>query len=161
MLSRFAFLLVLILAGLFFAGCNEHAKQVQVLDGHALQIGAKKLHLYAIDVPELTHRCGHGPGEWRCGMVAREELTKLINGHKPECKPAERDAYNHAAAICFVGKIDLGEAMVRSGLARVDRHHPEVYAKAEAEARAAGRGLWAESGAAAASSAKPKASANR
>ena len=155
MLSRFAILFVLILAG-----CNEHSRQMQVLDGHALQIGAKKLHLYAIDVPELSHRCGTGAGEWRCGMAAREELTKLIDGHKVECKPTERDEYNYEVAVCFVGKTDLGEAMVRSGLARADRHHPEIYAKAEAEARTAGRGLWAENHAAAPPSAKPGTSAN-
>lgn len=156
MWSRFGFLLVLLLAG-----CNEHAKQVQVLDGHALQIGPKKILLHGVEAPEVGQRCGSGASEWRCGMAAREELIKLIANHKVECKSHGRDGHdNSPVAICTAGGVDLGEAMVRSGLAKADRHHPEVYAKAEAEARAANRGLWAQNQAAAQPGSRPSGATN-
>jgi endonuclease YncB( thermonuclease family) len=161
MLSRLLFALAALLA---LAACREGMAKMQVLDGATILIGKKEHRLYGIEAPPLDQYCGKGPSAWRCGMAARDELARLVGTGPVECRQPERDDHNKRLSHCFVNGVDLGEAMARSGLVRLDRHHPEAYAKAAAEARAAQRGLWAQDattappsvGGAGPSGAKPK-----
>src|SRR5262249_19636035 len=72
--------------------------------------------------------------------------------HVPDCTGHYRDHYRRMIATCTVGGRDMAEAMVRAGWALdVARYSGGRYAAAEAEARAAKRGIWEGSFAAPAS----------
>lgn len=106
---------------------------VRVVDGDSLRIGDRNIRLVGIDAPERAQTCRDGRNrEWACGTAATARLTELIARGPVTCTPKGHDRYGRTLAVCSSGAItDLGQALVREG-----------YADAEAEARAAGRGLW-------------------
>ncbi|WP_349629375.1 thermonuclease family protein [Bradyrhizobium sp. BR2003] len=84
----------------------------------------------------------HGGG-YRCGQVAANALSGLIGRQAVACVEVDRDRYGRLVAVCSVGKVDLADWLVRSGLA-VDwpRYSKGDYAAAEAEARGKQSGIW-------------------
>ena len=54
-----------------------------------------------------------------------------------------RDRYKRTLALCQANGEDLGARLVRDGLALAYRRYSGLYLTPEADARAAGRGLWA------------------
>lgn len=69
---------------------------------------------------------------------------RLIGAQNVRCEIRDRDPYGRAVARCQAGSTDLGEALVRAGWAVDYRQFSRgAYARVEAEARDARRGLWA------------------
>jgi endonuclease YncB( thermonuclease family) len=115
------------------------------IDGDSLRSSGEDIRLIGIDAPELFQTCRNSSGrEWACGQAAYAHLSSLVAGNEVRCSSSSKDRYGRALARCSVGTVaDLGEEMVREGLA-VDFMNGG-YGRAEAEARAAGRGMWAGS----------------
>jgi endonuclease YncB( thermonuclease family) len=109
------------------------------LDGNTLRIKGQTVRLVAIDAPKMNR---HG------GPQAHAKLDTLMIGDAT-CQGMGMDRENTPLARCTVAGHDLGEALLREGLAVVERKHAvgsEIAARyntAEAEARVNGRGLWA------------------
>jgi endonuclease YncB( thermonuclease family) len=124
------------------AGCG---RDVSVVDGDTLVIGAEHVRLHGIDAPERDQVCRRADGsDYDCGHMAAAQLRREIADHVPACAGLYRDRYQREIAICTVDGHDVGDAMVRSGWAiDVPYYSGGKYAAAEAEARAAGRGVWA------------------
>ncbi len=59
------------------------------------------------------------------------------------CEDLGRDRYKRIIARCTVAGEDLGEWMVRQGLALAYRRFSLDYVDEEADAQAARRGIWA------------------
>lgn len=118
--------------------------RVTVIDGDTLDVGVVRVRLFGIDTPELGQRCasGRGDGAWACGARAAERLTALVDGASVSCDPMGRDGYGRTLAVCRVHGEDIGETLVREGLAWAFRRYSENYALAEDEARRAQRGVW-------------------
>jgi endonuclease YncB( thermonuclease family) len=116
--------------------------RVTVVDGDSLRAGNVRIRLIGIDAPELFQTCRDDYGRaWSCGRAAKAKLAALVAGGAVACTDRGRDRYDRTLAICSAGNIaDLGEALVRAGLA-VD-YFNGGYDAAEREARAARRGLW-------------------
>lgn len=115
---------------------------VRAIDGDSLRYGHEEVRLLGIDAPEYrqTYRDERGR-PWPCGREARAELERLIGRGAVDCRSSGRDRYGRALAICSAARIgDVGEAIVRAGYA-VD-YMGGRYTAAEAEARAARRGIW-------------------
>ena len=116
---------------------------VRVVDGDTLEIGDEMVRLLAMDAPEARQTCRDGAGAtWRCGEAATSAMEKLVAGHALDCPADRHDRWGRLLAICTVGGVDIGGELVRLGLAVTYRDTPR-YAGEEAEARAAGRGMWA------------------
>lgn len=132
------------------AGCG---RDVNVIDGDTLVIGAEHVRLHGIDAPEREQTCRRADGSsYACGRMAALHLRREIADHVPDCTGHYRDHYRRMIATCTVGGRDMAEAMVRAGWALdVARYSGGRYAAAEAEARAAKRGIWEGSFAAPAS----------
>ncbi|HWA45582.1 MAG TPA: hypothetical protein VHA10_20355 [Hypericibacter adhaerens] len=116
------------------------------LDGGTLQLGEERLTLFGVDIPAMAASGG---------IKARLALEALLaDDNKLHCVVAARDLQLHKFAVCRRGDVDLSEAMLLAGLGTVDRYatrakgaDPQLadrYDQAEAEARRAGNGLWAE-----------------
>jgi endonuclease YncB( thermonuclease family) len=119
--------------------------RAKIVDGDSLEISGERIRLFGIDAPESRQTCRDARGEsYACGREAARALSAFIAGRPVTCTPVDHDRYERDVALCAVDGRDLGDAMVRAGQAvEYTRHSDGRYAKAEREARAAKRGIWA------------------
>lgn len=121
------------------------ANLIKVVDGDTIRVsldsGPIVVRLHGIDTPEASQSLG---------KAATKALRGRVEGEPLEIGPIEQnDGYGRMVAKVFVRGDDVNARMVESGFAwayrRYLRHEPadEVYCRLEAEARAAGRGVWA------------------
>lgn len=119
----------------------------RVIDGATLEIAGQRFRLHGIAAPALDQACRRAKQEYPCGKVARAVLWDLIAGLDVSCLPVPPAAQAGATgdaipATCAAGGTDLNRSMVESGWALADRTVSEDYVALEADAEAAGRGLW-------------------
>ena len=117
---------------------------VRVGDGDTFRMGGRTIRLAGIDAPELAQTCTNVQGgEYPCGREAKEALTRLLAANGLTCEERAADRYRRALSVCRTEAGDVGEAMVRAGLALGARDPRfDEYPAAMAEARNARRGLW-------------------
>jgi endonuclease YncB( thermonuclease family) len=132
---------VLALAVVIYRLEPEQTGQARALDGDSLRLGAIEIRLYGIDAPEYRQTCIRDGRPWACGIEAANALRALVAGREVTCRPRAQDRFRRTVAVCYVGNVDLGRAMVRDGLAVAYG----AYEAEEQEARAARRGLWSSS----------------
>lgn len=139
---RLCFALVLIAAG--SAASADLSGRVHVIDGDTLAIGDMRVRLHGIDAPERDQRCGGKGGYvWPCGAWVTGEVRARYEGRTASCVALEVDRYDRIVARCTVDKVDLGAAMVESGLAFAYRTYSEAYVPQERAAARRGAGLHA------------------
>lgn len=147
-------------AGVFApTGETESAVVVRVVDGDTIVVdrghGQERLRYIGIDTPETVDP--RQPIEWM-GQEASEANRALVEGRSVmlERDVTERDRYDRLLRYVWLrepdGWILVNLELVRLGFAQVVTYPPDVryvdqYLAAQAEARAAGRGLWGETGA--------------
>jgi endonuclease YncB( thermonuclease family) len=138
---------LMVLASSKVALPTELAGQASVIDGDTLEIHGTRVRLWGIDAPESTQRCrGADSNLYRCGAKAANDLDAFIAQRPVSCKPVSQDQYRRTVATCSVSDIDLGEWLVRSGLALDWPHYSRGhYDIAQHDADRAGRGIWAGS----------------
>jgi endonuclease YncB( thermonuclease family) len=95
----------------------------------------------------VGHRCqlcrGEDSEQYRCGAQAANDLDAFIAGRPVRCLPISLDRYGRTVATCSVGGADLGQWLVRNGLA-LDwpQYSKTKYAADQRDAEQAGRGIW-------------------
>lgn len=111
---------------------------VYAIDGDTLFRAGERLRLIGIDAPELDQTCMVGLTKTACGRRARDVLRDLVKDGV-SCASSARDVYGRRLVTCSgqsgdiaLRMVALGQA-VASGCCRAE----------EAQARLAGRGLWA------------------
>ena len=115
----------------------------RVTDGDTLRLGAVEIRLFGIDAPERRQLCARADGTpWPCGHAASARLAELVALGPVRCRPQDRDRYGRVVSICTAGGVDLGGRLVAEGLARAYVSFSDAYLPLEADARAAGLGLW-------------------
>src|SRR5688572_11745110 len=117
------------------------AGAARVIDGDSLTVRGAEIRLYGIDAVELHQSCRRAGEPWNCGADAARALRTAIAGREVTCRARERDRYNRIVAVCHVGGLDLGAAMIKGGHAVAFG----AYAADEREARDARRGIWSSS----------------
>lgn len=110
-----------------------------VIDGDSLRVNGVEMRLVGVDAPEYRQTCEEAGQPVACGRRAREELAALVAGRALACRSEGHDRYGRVLARCMAGEIDVNREMVRRGQAVAYGD----YHLAEAQARWAGRGLWA------------------
>ena len=117
---------------------------VRIVDGDTLDIDGDRHRLAGVDAPERHQTCLDDAGaRWACGRVATETLQALIGEGPVSCSTSSQDRYGRSVSSCSSGGADLGEALVRAGLAVNDRRYRPDRSAAEAAARDAGAGMHA------------------
>ena len=114
-----------------------------IIDGDTLDIHGERIRLFGIDAPEGKQVCQVQGKPIRCGQVSANALDVMIGRRPISCTPEDRDQYGRTVAVCYLGKIELNEWMVRQGHAVAYTRYSANYVAAEAEARKAKRGIWA------------------
>ena len=107
----------------------------RVVDGDSLVINQARLRLHGIDAPESNQQCTQDNKAWPCGKVAKSALAEIIEGTQLNCAVLDRDRYKRFVVRCAMGEIDLGERLVRLGLAMAYTQYSEDYVQAEVFAR--------------------------
>src|SRR5580692_3883429 len=142
--TAIAVLVALILVPASAAAADNLAGQASIIDGDTLEIHGTRIRLWGIDAPESSQLCrGEDSLQYRCGAKAANELDAFIAKRSVNCIPISLDQYGRTVATCSVGGADLGEWLVRNGLA-LDwpQYSRGRYDAVEREAEHAGRGIW-------------------
>ena len=129
------------------ASANDLVGQASVVDGDTLEIHGTRIRLWGVDAPESRQLCrGADSNLYRCGAKAANDLDFFIARRPVNCTPVAEDQYGRTVATCSVGGADIGEWLVRNGLA-LDwpQYSKGKYASAQREADRSGRGMWAGS----------------
>lgn len=69
-------------------------------------------------------------------------MVALTQGQEVTCQAGDLDQYNRTIAKCFANGVDLGEDLVRRGLAWAFLRYSDTYAVVEAGAREERVGIW-------------------
>lgn len=102
------------------------ARLVRVLDGDTIRVEIRlwfsqalteDVRLAGIDAPESGKRA-KCPAETEAAERARHYLAGLLAGTQIELWNVRREKYGRALASVTAGGIDVGEALLREGLAR-------------------------------------------
>jgi endonuclease YncB( thermonuclease family) len=122
----------------------------RVTDGDTIRIGHTRVRLAVADAPERGQMCDLRGKPWACGDAATAMLQAIIADRPVTCRHSGKASYTRVVAMCEAGGVNLSVAMVERGMAVVERRFlrewPDLAPAlrvAEAEARAARRGLWA------------------
>ena len=116
---------------------------VRVNDGDSIEIQGVPMELDGIDAPEAEQRClKRGGRQYACGELATRALRTLIGGRRATCRLVARTDTGLARVRCTIGRQDLALEMLRLGWALAPQGAPADHAKVQAEAEAAGEGIW-------------------
>src|SRR5580704_11642016 len=114
--TAIAMLAALFLVTASAGATNDLAGQVSVIDGDTFTAHAHECGVSM--TPETTQLCrGDDSLQYRCGAKAANELDAFIARRAVNCIPISLDQYRRTVATCSVGGADLGEWLVRNGLA--------------------------------------------
>ena len=131
----------ILLSFLTFASMS-HA-QVRVVDGDTLEINNVTYRIEGIDAPEFAQRCQSATGAaWACGETATDALISLVANANVDCIGRNMDDYGRIIATCYANGIDVGAALVQSGLAWAFARFSDTYSPQEAQARSKQLGIW-------------------
>jgi endonuclease YncB( thermonuclease family) len=136
------------LVGAILLASPSLAANAVVRDGDTIQLGDVTYRLDGIDAPELDQICidDHADPS-SCGIDARDQLTKLINGRNVRCDDLGPDRLfrkRHIGVCTIEGEsTSLNQQLARMGLAISAEPALKVHAKDDAAAAEAGKsGLW-------------------
>jgi len=121
--------------------------QASIIGGDTLEIHGARIRLWGIDAPESTQLCrGEDSLQYRCGAKAANDHAAFIARRPVRCVAVSLDQYGRTVATCSVDGVDLGDWLVRSGLA-LDwpQYSKRKYDAAQRDAEHAGRGMWSGS----------------
>lgn len=146
-MKRLAVIFILALWTLPALAADFPARVVGVFDGDTLTVltaekRQMKIRLHGIDAPETGQDFG---------ARAKRAASDLAFGKDVTVRERDEDRYGRTVAeVILPDKRSLDREMVREGLAWCYREYAPAdrdLASLEAEARAAKRGLWSQSGA--------------
>ncbi|WP_102126482.1 excalibur calcium-binding domain-containing protein [Deinococcus planocerae] len=117
-----------------------------ITDGDTLQIRGTKIRLHGVDAPESSQTYLRAGKVYGCGREAAFALADLVRGKNVTCTRQDVDRYGRMVAVCTVGCVEVNRWLVQQGHALPSlQYGGAIYRDAEATARAAKRGLYAES----------------
>ncbi|MFV9874985.1 MAG: thermonuclease family protein [Rickettsiales endosymbiont of Dermacentor nuttalli] len=117
---------------------------IKVIDGDIIKVNDITIRLYGIDAPERNQLCYNKTTNepYKCGLIAKNKLRKLIQGKKIYCHKKNLDKYNRTIAICYVNGIDIAQQLIRKGLALAYRKFSDLYIEDELYAQQNNSYIW-------------------
>ena len=83
-----------------------------------------------------------GSKAWPCGKEATSVVAEIVEGARLNWAVLDRDRYKRLVARYVVDAVDLGERLVRLGLAIAYTQYSGDYVQVEALARKRRVGIW-------------------
>ncbi|WP_299820645.1 thermonuclease family protein [uncultured Jannaschia sp.] len=87
-----------------------------IRDGDNVNIGGVNIRLVGIDACELGQPARWAGAEIDCRTWARDSFRELVGPRSVRCESTERDVYDRPLAICYTGKRELNQVLVRNGI---------------------------------------------
>lgn len=117
--------------------------EARVIDGDTLEVAGERVHLHGVDAPEKGQWCEDAKARpLPCGKNVAIVLTGFLKGKTVACEIRGTDRYQRRIGVCEVDGLDLGDTLVRAGLAFAYRRYSSDYLEAEEQARRSGSGMW-------------------
>ena len=140
---------VVVLFLCLLVGCSappDTAKVIQVIDGDTITVkGGYRVRYIGIDTPEIH------PVPEAYGTEAWQGNRQLVEGKEVrlERDVSETDKYGRLLRYVYVDDVFVNAELVRQGLAEAKAYPPDIkyqdyLEQMEAEAKEAGRGMWAK-----------------
>ena len=126
-------------------GATTVTGRARALQADQVIIDNQRISLFGIDAPDpdQDRECTAGRTYFGCFTNAKRKLEELIDLGPIACTDTgEKNFINFPYMTCKIGGIDIGEDIVRQGWALAFTPQSDKYKAAEAEAKAAKRGLW-------------------
>jgi len=154
----------LLLATLAFASCclsSEAQAEQQSFEGKARALDgdtvAVDFRLLGVDAFERAQLCERRDGCWQCGKAAQDLAANLLRSRAADITLTGTTTYGRPVAIVTVDGADLGERLIRAGLAVPEikylgsdparaRRYQAAFAQARASRAGAFGGRWIEPG---------------
>ena len=114
----------------------------RAVDGDSLSVSGISIRLFGVDAPEAKQTCSKDGAAWACGAEAQKTLQSLVDGSIVRCERRTIDIYGRSVSVCYAGGVDVGRAMVAGGWAVAFTRYSNGYEGDEAQAKAAGLGIW-------------------
>ncbi|SUE43520.1 thermonuclease family protein [Roseomonas gilardii] len=115
---------------------------IHVVDGETLRLQGQVVRLEGLQAPSRGETCADTAGQgFDCGVAAADRLAHLVANHALVCELHGQDMFRRPLAICEANGKVLNAMLVSSGWALASSGN---FSEAEARARQAGRGLWAD-----------------
>jgi endonuclease YncB( thermonuclease family) len=114
------------------------AQTVSIAAGDKFDIDGVGYRLLGVEAPDPRQLCDDG---YPSGTEAIKTLRTLISGRRIACENHGREPSGRLLAICRADGRDLGEAMVREGMAWPDPRTGRDYVGVEHDAMAERRGV--------------------
>lgn len=122
------------------------AAKARALDGDTVAVDFR---LLGVDAFERRQLCERSDGCWPCGKAAQDFAAKALRASAAEIKLVGPSTYGRPVATVTVDGDDLGEQLIRAGLAVPEPHYlggdpkrAQLYAAALARAKAARAGAF-------------------
>jgi len=116
------------------------SENVAVIDGETLRLSGQVVRLDGVAAPQRGQACRLAQD---CAGAAAGHLARLVHDQLVACTVDGADTVGRAMARCQAGGTNINEAVVASGWAVAEANQPNLL-QAQADARTAHRGLWAE-----------------
>ena len=126
----------------------------RVIDGDSLEINNNKIRLFGVDAPEKKQICKKPYSiifflkslsfqkKYECGLLATNQLKKLINNKAVQCISESKDRYNRYLSTCYLKKIDINSWLVKNGYAIAYKKYSKKYISEEHHAKKNKLGIW-------------------
>ena len=126
----------------------------RVIDGDSLEINGNKIRLFGIDAPEKKQICKKPylnisflrslsfQKKFECGLLATNQLKKLINNKTVKCISESKDHYNRYLSICYLKNRDINSWLVKNGYAIAYKRYSKKYILEEQYAKKNKLGIW-------------------
>lgn len=128
------------LAGFVLMALAVPARAQSAVDGDTIKVGGTTYRLWGIDSPETRQQCADG---WPAGIEATRAISGLMQGKAIDCQTRGHDRYGRTIGLCRADGRDLGQSMVRAGMALAFTRYSVDYVADEAAAKAALLGVHA------------------
>ena len=113
----------IILAAFAFASCSASPKgpsdrsfaaKARALDGDTVAVDFR---LLGVDAFERRQLCERSDGCWQCGKAAQDFAANVLHAKSADIKLTASSTYGRPVATVTVEGDDLGERLIRAGLA--------------------------------------------
>ncbi len=110
---------------------------------YSFQLGDYRVYLLGVNSVELNQTCRIGNEQWECWAAAQRALETIVSEGEVTCETVtEPDSIGRVIATCTLNGEDIGERFISTGFGLAIPAETTQYDDAQAEARAAGIGLW-------------------
>jgi endonuclease YncB( thermonuclease family) len=141
--TRLLAALALLAAAPTLAGALTITGAPEVTKPYSFNLQEYRVFQLGVDSVEIGQSCTIGGQRWECWAAAQRELETIVSEGEVTCDTVtEPDGVGRVIAVCTVNGEDIGERFVRSGFGLAISDETAQYDDAQAEARAAGIGLW-------------------